>query len=139
MGWTFSYSCCGTREIMCYDNDQMTLINVAAIEMVEKLELPTTLRPQPYSFRLGHEELTVTHQTKVPFLLGKYFCEVLCHLIPIPIILGHLLLGKPWYEERDVAYDCQTHKYTVKNGKKCDLMPMVRSFLLLGGKNILRR
>ena len=20
MGWTFSYSCCGTREIVCYDN-----------------------------------------------------------------------------------------------------------------------
>ena len=50
MEWTFSYSCCGTREIMCYDNDQMTLINVAAIEMVEKLEIPITLRAQPYSF-----------------------------------------------------------------------------------------
>ena len=36
----------------------------------------------------------------------------------------HLLLGKPWYKERDVSYDCQTHVYIVKMGKKYDLVPM---------------
>ena len=30
--------------------DHMTLINAASIEMVEKLEIPITLRAQPYSF-----------------------------------------------------------------------------------------
>ena len=48
--------------------DHMNLINAASIEMVEKLNLPVTPRPQPYLFRWGHEELTVTHQTKVLFL-----------------------------------------------------------------------
>ena len=41
--------------------DHMSLTNTASIEMVEKLEIPITLHAQPYSFRLGHEELTVTH------------------------------------------------------------------------------
>ena len=66
--------------------DHMSLINAASIEMVEKLELPMTPRPQPYSFCWGHEELSVTHQTKVPFFLGKYFCEVLCDVIPVLMI-----------------------------------------------------
>lgn len=104
--------------------DHMSLINAASIEMVEKLNLPMTPHPQPYLFRWGHEELIVTQQTKVPFLLGNYFCEVLCDVIPAPIISCHLLLGKPWYKEHDVAYDCQTHIYAVKKGKKYDLVPM---------------
>ena len=104
--------------------DHMNLINAASIEMVEKLALPKTPRPQSYLFRWGHAELTVTHQTKVPFMLGNYFCEVLCDVIPVSMISCHLLLGKPWYKEHDVAYDCQTHKYTIKKCKKCDLVPM---------------
>ena len=55
--------------------DHMSLINAASIEMVEKLELPMTPHPQPYSFRWGHEELSVTHQTEVPFLLGIFFAR----------------------------------------------------------------
>jgi len=45
-------------------------------------------------------------------------------VIPTPMISCHLLLGKPWYKEHDVTYDCKTHRYTVKKGKKCSLMPM---------------
>ena len=104
--------------------DHMNLINAASIEMVEKLELPTAPRARPYLFCWGHEELTVTHQTKVPFLLENYFCEVLCDVIPAPMISCHLLLGEPWYKEHDVAYDCKTHRYTVKRGKMCSLVPM---------------
>ena len=36
----------------------------------------------------------------------------------------HLLLGKLWYIKHNVAYDCLTHRYTVKMGKKCNLVPM---------------
>ena len=92
--------------------------------MVEKLELPMTPLPQPYSFCWGHEELSVTHQTKVPFLLGKYFCTVLCDVIPTPMVSCHLLLGKPWCKEHDVVYDRKTNRYTVKKDKKYDLVPM---------------
>ena len=104
--------------------DHMNVVNAASIEMVEKLNLPMVPHPQPYLFRWGHEELTVTHQTKVPFLLGNYFCEVLCDVIPAPMISCHLLLGEPWYKEHDVVYDRKTHRYIVKRGKKCSLVPM---------------
>ena len=104
--------------------DHMNLINAASIEMVKKLEIPITAHPKPYFFRWGHEELTVTQQTKVPFLLGKFFCEVLCDVIPAPMVSCHLLLGEPWYKEHDVVYDYHTHTYTVKKGKKCNLVPM---------------
>jgi hypothetical protein len=36
----------------------------------------------------------------------------------------HLLLGEPWYKEHHVAYDCHTQRYTVKKGKKDNLVPM---------------
>ena len=53
--------------------DHLNLINVASIKMVEKLELPMTPRLQPYLFRCGNVEITVTHQTKVSFLLENYW------------------------------------------------------------------
>ena len=40
------------------------------------------------------------------------------------MISCHLLLGEPWYKEHDVTYDCKTHRYTIKKGKKCSLVPM---------------
>ena len=75
--WTgFFYMCVVVRERSCAMTiDHMNLINAASIEMVEKMNLPVTSHPQPYLFRWGHEELTVTHQTKVHFLLGNYFCR----------------------------------------------------------------
>ena len=66
--------------------DHMSLVNAASMEMVEKLDLPMTPGTQPYLFRWGYEELSVTHQTKIQFLLGKYFCEVLCDVIPVLMI-----------------------------------------------------
>ena len=69
--------------------DHMSLINAASIEIVEKLDLPMTPRAKPYLFRWGHEELSVTHQIKVPFFLGKYFCTVLCDVIPALMVLCH--------------------------------------------------
>jgi hypothetical protein len=104
--------------------DHMSLINAASIEMVEKLNLPMTPHPQPYLFHWAHDELTVMHQTKVLFLLGNYFCEVLCDVIPAPMISCHLLLGEPWYKKHNVVYDFSTHTYTVKKGKLCSLVPM---------------
>ena len=104
--------------------DHMSLINAVSIEMVEKLDLAVTPRAQPYLFRWGQEELTITHQTKVLFLVENYFCEVLCDVIPAPMISCHLLLGEPWYKQHDVVYDFQTCIYTIKKGKKYDLVPM---------------
>ena len=53
--------------------DHVNLINVASIKMVDKLELPMTPRLQPYLFRWGNVEITVSHQTKVSFLLENYW------------------------------------------------------------------
>ena len=45
-------------------------------------------------------------------------------MIPVPVISCDLLLGEPWYREHDVMYDCKSHSYTVRRGKKCSLVPM---------------
>ena len=104
--------------------DHMSLINAASIEMVEKLDLSMTPRTQPYLFHWGHEMFTVTHQTKVPFFLGNYFCEVLWDVIRAPMISCHLLLGEPGYKKHDFLYDFPTHRYIVKKGKLCSLVSM---------------
>ncbi|XBJ00519.1 hypothetical protein VPH35_020403 [Triticum aestivum] len=74
--------------------DHMNLINAASIEMVEKLNLPMTPCPQPYCFRWGHEELTVTQQTKETLKRGCLamkppYCDRHC----IMSLLGYLLLS----------------------------------------------
>ena len=55
-------------------------------------------------------------------------------MILVSMISCHLLLGEPWYKENDVGYDCQTHKYIVKKGKKCDLLHMGEDLFIVWRK-----
>ena len=55
------------------------------------------------------------------------------------MITCHLLLGEPWYKDHDVAYDCKRHTYTVKMGKKCNLVPMGEEHFISSRKKHLEK
>ena len=94
--------------------DHWNSINAASIEMVEKLELPLTPHPQPYILHWGRDKLTITHQTKVQFFLGKISYEILCDVIPVHIVSCHLLLGRPWCSVQGAVYFMDSHYITYK-------------------------
>jgi hypothetical protein len=74
------------RDRVCaLTTDHWSSINVASIEMVEKLGLPRTPHPQAYYLRWGSEEFTITQQTKVQFCMGKFSGEVCCDIILVYI------------------------------------------------------
>ncbi|XP_073017829.1 uncharacterized protein [Primulina eburnea] len=74
--------------------------NVASVEMVEKLGLPTLKHSQPYRLQWLNDcaEVKVTKQALVPFSIGKYVDEVLCDVVPMHAC--RILLGRPWQYDR---------------------------------------
>jgi hypothetical protein len=84
--------------------DHMSYINAASLEIVEKLALPTRPLQHPYLLGLGDNELTITHQPKIQFQLGKLYYEVWCDLIPLHMASCHLMLGIPWTKEQGAVY-----------------------------------
>jgi hypothetical protein len=55
--------------------DYKNPFNAASLEMVEKLDLTTTLHPHPYLLHWGSNNLTITRQTEVHFSLGQLVKE----------------------------------------------------------------
>jgi hypothetical protein len=104
--------------------DHESLINVVGIDMVEKLQLSTTPHPRPYSLRRCHDKLDITHQTMVLFSIGKFSCDVLCDVIPVPLVSCHLLLGELWYKKNGATYDQCANTYTIMQDKIYVLRPM---------------
>jgi hypothetical protein len=112
--------------------DYKNPINAASLEMVEKLDLTTTLHPHPYLLHWGPNNLTITCQTKVHFSLGQLVLEVLCDVIPVHIVSCHLLLGRPWCTAQgavyhmDDAYDF--FKYSIRYGNtEYNLLSMTKA------------
>ncbi|XP_073054076.1 uncharacterized protein [Primulina eburnea] len=86
--------------------------NVASVEMVEKLGLPTIKHPQPYRLQWLNDcaEVKVNRQVLVSFSIGKYVDEVLCDVVPMHAC--HVLLGRPWQYDRRVSHDGFKNKYS---------------------------
>ncbi|XBJ16029.1 hypothetical protein VPH35_007759 [Triticum aestivum] len=104
--------------------DHDSLINAVRVDMVDKLHLSMTPHPRPYSLRRCYDKLAIMHQTIVLFSIGKFSCEVLCDIIPVPMDSCHMLLGEPWYRKNNAAYDYLANTYTVEWDRKYVLMAM---------------
>ena len=76
--------------------------NLVSTEMVEMLELETSVHPSPYRvswLQKGHQ-VNVTKQCLVEFKIGGYKDEILCDVIPMDVC--HLLLGRTWKYDRNM-------------------------------------
>ena len=110
--------------------DRRSSINAISLEMVEKLNLPTTLHPQPYTLPWCPDLLLVKYQTKVQCSIGPLSFEVLCDVVPKYLVAFHMLLGEPWCTEHAASYSMDSdtaryYKYTVFHaGRKINLISM---------------
>jgi hypothetical protein len=114
--------------------DHDSSINAVGIDMVEKLELLTTPHPRPYILPRFHDNLNITDQTLVQFSVGKFYCEILCDVIPVPMVSCYLLLGGPWYEKNRATYNCLANTYTVKRANTYVLHPVEKKLFRLWRK-----
>jgi hypothetical protein len=93
--------------------------NLASMEMVEKLSLPTQPHPHPYHIQWLNQggKLKVTRLVCVHFSLGSYHDYADCDVVPMEAC--SLLLGRPWQYDTDSLHHGRTNHYSLMfKGKK---------------------
>ncbi|KAK1680771.1 hypothetical protein QYE76_041619 [Lolium multiflorum] len=99
--------------------------NLASVDMVEKLSLPTRQRTHPYYIQWfeSSRKLKVTRTTRVHFTIGTYSDFVDCDVVPMQAC--SLLLGRPWQFDRESVHNGRTNQYSLMHdGKKIGPKPM---------------
>ena len=62
-------------------------------------------------------------QVLISFQIGRYKDEVLCDVLPM--LAGHILLGRPWQYDRRASHDGFKNMYTlIMDGKRYHLGPL---------------
>jgi hypothetical protein len=93
--------------------------------MVEKLGLKLLHHPHRYHVQWINDsgDIKIRYRVKVPFNIGEYIDTVECNVVPM--IVCHLLLGRPWqYYRSSLHYGC-LNQYTIKwKGKEMVLKLM---------------
>jgi hypothetical protein len=99
--------------------------NFASKKMVEKLGLKLLQHPHPYHVQWLNdlEDIKIGYKVKVPFRIGEYIDSVECDVVPM--IVCHLLLGRPRRYDRSSLHCGHSNQYTIKwKGKEMVLKPM---------------
>jgi hypothetical protein len=105
--------------------------NLASVDMVEKLALPTRQRPHSYYIQWfeSSRKLKVTRTTRMHFTIGTYSDFVNCDVVPMQAC--SLLLGQPWQFDRESVHNGKTNQYSlIHAGKKIGLKPMTQEQIL---------
>jgi hypothetical protein len=98
--------------------DPMSGINVISEEVVRKLGLETKRHPNSYQLEwlMTRNEVRVSKYCQVPFSIGtKYMEQVWCDVVDMTMC--HLLLGKPWQDDKAPIYDETKNMYNFMLGK----------------------
>ena len=89
--------------------------NVIAEEVVNKLNLPTELRPFPYKLAWLDQktDLLITRRAMISFSVGNsYKDQIQCDVAPMDAC--HLLLGRPWIYDRRIHHDGFKNTYSFR-------------------------
>jgi hypothetical protein len=98
--------------------DPISSVNIISEEAVRKLGLETKRHPNPYQLEwlMKGDEVRVSKYCKVPFSMGtKYIDQVWCDVVDMTMC--HLLLGKPWQDDKAAIYDETKNTYSFMLGK----------------------
>ncbi|XP_026438059.1 uncharacterized protein LOC113336623 [Papaver somniferum] len=92
--------------------DSGSVDNYIASVVVEKMGLPITPHPTPYSIGWVNNSSTqrITHQCVIKFSFVGYEESVLCDVIDMTAT--HLLLGRPWKYDVRAVHNCFENTYT---------------------------
>jgi hypothetical protein len=98
--------------------DPRSGMNIVSEEAVRKLGLETKSHPSPYQLEwlTKGNEVRVSKYCQVPFSIGaKYMDHVWCDVVDMTMC--HLLLGKPWQDDKTVVYNETKNTYSFLLGK----------------------
>jgi hypothetical protein len=93
--------------------------------MVEKLGLKLLCHPHPYHVQWLNDsrDIKIGYKVNVHFKIGEYIDTVECDVVPM--IVCHLLLGRPWQYNCSSLHYSRSNQYTIKcKGKEMVLKPM---------------
>ncbi|XP_024010925.1 uncharacterized protein LOC112086248 [Eutrema salsugineum] len=93
--------------------------------MVDRLSLEKTKHPRPYKLRWLNDQtkLKISEQVSIPFSISKYHDQVTCDVVPM--LAGHLLLGRPWQFDRATTHNGRTNHYSfMHKERKYNLAPL---------------
>ena len=99
--------------------------NLASNEMCEKLGLTMIKHPHPYHVQWLCDcgDVKVQHMVRVTFSIHDYTNTIDCDVVPMMVC--HLLLGRPWQFDRRVVHDGFENTHAFKwQGKGIKLLPM---------------
>jgi hypothetical protein len=98
--------------------DPRSGMNIVSEEAVRKLGLETKSHPSPYQLEwlTKGNEVRVSKYCQVPFSIGaKYMDHVWCDVVDMTMC--HLLLGKPWQDDKTAVYNETKNTYSFLLGK----------------------
>ncbi|XP_060676296.1 uncharacterized protein LOC132805403, partial [Ziziphus jujuba] len=107
-----------SRRVLAVYKDEDNLV-------VDKLGLKIIKHPEPYRLQWLNDsgEMKVNKQAKVKFNIGRYEDVVLCDIVPM--IAGHILLGRPWQFDKDATHFGRENSIVFRfKGKKIKLEPL---------------
>jgi hypothetical protein len=93
--------------------DPRSGMNIVSEEAVRKLGLETKSHPSPYQLEwlTKGNEVRVSKYRQVPFSIGaKYMDRVWCDVVDMTMC--HLLLGKPWQDDKTAIYNKTKNMYS---------------------------
>ncbi|KAK1620572.1 hypothetical protein QYE76_026089 [Lolium multiflorum] len=99
--------------------------NLASNELCTKLKLKYPPHPHPYYIQWlsDNGEMKVNHMVRVEFAIGPYKDSI--DFDVVPMMVCHLLLGRPWLYDRSVQHNGHANTYHLEfKGKKINLQPM---------------
>ena len=91
---------------------------MASIELIDMLNSLTVEHSRPYILQWlkKENEVTISKQDLVAFLIGEYKDEVVCDVFPMNTC--HLFLGRPWQYDRNVLHHGMSNTYPFKLYKR---------------------
>ncbi|KAK1632864.1 hypothetical protein QYE76_007179 [Lolium multiflorum] len=114
--------------------------NLASTELCEKLNLTLRKHPHPYHIQWLSDKgnVKIQHTVTVTFEIGPYEDTIECDVVPMMVC--HMLLGRPWQYDKKAIHDGLSNTYTFKvNDKKFELRPMTPSQIIADNAKALAR
>ncbi|KAK1684997.1 hypothetical protein QYE76_045845 [Lolium multiflorum] len=111
--------------------DGVSCHNLASTELCEKLNLSLRKHPHPYHVQWLSDKANVNiqHTVTLNFKTGPYEDTIECDVIPMMVC--HMLLGRPWQYDKKAMHDGHSNVYTFKvKDKKFEFRPMTPSQII---------
>jgi hypothetical protein len=112
----FTHNCQIKHELdtLILDNERQN--NLISQDLIQRLQLPTTLHPEPYHLVWVQKEgprLTVSQCFEMTFAIRPFHDIVMCDVSPLDCV--DMLFGLPYQQAQNIVYHAKFHKYHLQH------------------------